>query len=71
MEQGTPEAVHPKSIPLRLALGLGNTILNPFRIVGDFVNFDPSPEAMSSLKPGVFSELHKIREELRSQQNVQ
>jgi hypothetical protein len=65
MEQEINRQHLEKSIPARLARGLGNTMLNPFRVIGEFINFDPSPDAISSIKPGIFSEFHQIKQELQ------
>ena len=67
MEQLTPEVNQGGNIPFRLLKGICEDVLNVGRFVGDAVNIDPSPDAMSHYKPGLLGVIHQIRQERQGQ----
>ena len=66
MEHESSSTNHEAGIPLRLARGLGNTLLNPFHLLADFKDFSPSPYAEGThLKTGVLGVIREIWQEGR------
>lgn len=68
MEQETYERNHSTGVLPRLGRGAVDSILNVPRVIGEFLFFDPDPNAISNIKPGLLSVIQQIRQERSTKQ---